>query len=156
MTELPLTEIALRLGTAVLCGLVIGINRDMHAKPVGARTLGLVALGSALTTMCAANLGDPSHSTVDAVSRAIQGLVTGIGFLGAGVIIKNQRDGEVQGITTAATIWVVVAFGIVCALGNWRVAGVAVAISIMLLIVGRPLEALVQRVLPGSARDRRE
>ena len=76
-------EIALRLIAATAAGAAFGLNRDMHDKQTGVRTLGLVGLGSALAVMAAARIGNEGD-----VSRAIQGIVTGIGFLGAGVIMR--------------------------------------------------------------------
>ena len=76
-------DIVLRLGSAILIGGAIGLNRDLHHKPTGMRTLGLVALGSTLAVLAVA--GDPA-----AVSRVIQGIITGIGFLGAGVILHRH------------------------------------------------------------------
>ena len=76
-------EIALRLGLATLVGAALGLNREIHGKPTGVRTLGLVGLGSALAVMAATATGD-----IAAPSRVMQGIVTGIGFLGAGVILR--------------------------------------------------------------------
>ena len=77
-------DIILRLGAAILVGSVIGLNRELHHKPTGMRTLGLVALGSALAVLAVAQ--DPQAD----VSRVIQGVITGVGFLGAGVILHGQ------------------------------------------------------------------
>jgi len=77
-------DIAIRLGAAVIVGGALGINRDLHSKPTGLRTLSLVGLGSALAVMAVTGSGD-----INAVSRIIQGILTGIGFLGAGVIMRN-------------------------------------------------------------------
>ena len=77
---MSMLDISLRLGAAVLAGGAIGLNRDLHEKQTGVRTLSLVALGSALGVMAAAHVGGPGDAT-----RAMQGILTGIGFLGAGV-----------------------------------------------------------------------
>src|SRR3984893_15692776 len=89
-------DIALRLGTATLVGAVLGLNRDLHGKPTGVRTLGLVCLGSALAVLSIHEVG-----STDA-SRIIQGIMTGVGFLGAGVIVRNSKGHLVHGLTTAA------------------------------------------------------
>ena len=91
---LSTTEICLRLGAAVLAGGLVGINREMHSKPVGVRTLGLVALGAALVTLAGSGVsGDGSNADANA-SRAIQGIITGIGFLGAGPLyLVLEREG---------------------------------------------------------------
>src|SRR5215467_6692627 len=78
-------EITIRLGAATLAGVALGLNRDLHHKPTGVRTPGLVGLGSAVAVVAE---GDPG-----AVSRVVQGVVTGIGFLGAGVTMRTQRLG---------------------------------------------------------------
>ena len=82
-------EIVLRLGVATLAGGLIGLNRDLHGKPIGLKTLGLVGLATAMVVM----LADPSGNRAevsDAASRIIQGILTGIGFLGAGVIVRTR------------------------------------------------------------------
>ncbi|HMJ29126.1 MAG TPA: MgtC/SapB family protein, partial [Xanthobacteraceae bacterium] len=84
-------DIALRLGAATLVGAILGLNRDLHGKATGVRTLGLVCLGSALAVL-SINKG----SSTDA-SRIIQGIVTGVGFLGAGVIVRNSKGHLVHG-----------------------------------------------------------
>lgn len=139
-------EIFYRLLFAMLIGCVIGIDRNLRGKPTGMKTLGLVALGSALVTMAAMDFSLESdvHSR-DAVSRAIQGVITGIGFLGAGVIIHEQRSEKVRGLTTAASIWVTAAVGIVCGAGWWRVALMSTGLILTLFVVGRPLEHFLHR-----------
>lgn len=96
------SDIVLRLGSATLIGAVIGMNRDLHHKPSGLRTLSLVSLGSALMVMVATmESTDPT-----AVSRVLQGVMTGLGFLGAGVIVHEAATSKVHGLTTAAAVWV--------------------------------------------------
>ena len=128
------TDIILRLGGAMLVGCAIGLNRELHHKPTGMRTLGLVALGSALAV-----LGVAQDSQGD-VSRVIQGVITGIGFLGAGVILHRPTGGKVHGLTTAATIWVTASLGILCGLAAWRTVAIAALLMLLLLIVGGPIE----------------
>ena len=98
-------EIALRLGAATLVGVALGLNRDLHGKPTGVRTLGLVGLGSALIVLAVGG-----RVSADA-SRVIQGIVTGIGFLGAGVIMRNDAGNQIHGITTAACAWLTACIG---------------------------------------------
>src|SRR6478672_13351724 len=133
-------DIVLRLGSAILIGGAIGLNRDLHHKPTGMRTLGLVALGSTLAVLAAA--GDPA-----AVSRVIQGVITGIGFLGAGVILHRPTGGKVHGLTTAATIWVTASLGILCGLAAWRTVAIAALLMFFLLIVGGPIEKWCHKLL---------
>ncbi|NUU04277.1 MgtC/SapB family protein [Herbaspirillum robiniae] len=138
-------EIFYRLLIAMLIGCAIGIDRNLRGKPTGMKTLGLVALGSALVTMAAMNFALDADGYHDAVSRAIQGVITGIGFLGAGVIIHEQSSEKVRGLTTAASIWVTAAVGIVCGVGWWRVALMATALILLLFTVGRRVEHFLHR-----------
>ncbi len=149
-------EIFYRLIIALLIGCAIGIDRNLRGKPTGMKTLGLVALGSALVTMAAMNfaLGDEDHNR-DAVSRAIQGIITGIGFLGAGVIIHEQKTEKVRGLTTAASIWVTAAVGIVCGAGWWRVALMSTGLILVLFVVGRPIEQWLHRKWLDKSPDER-
>ena len=134
----------IRLGLASLCGLLIGINRDTKAKTAGMRTLALVALGAALVTMAAVTHPDfGGHA--DAESRvlqgAIQGVLAGIGFIGAGAILRHGRHEEiVHGVTTAATVWMAAALGISCGLARWPLVLVAIGFVFIILIVAKPIE----------------
>ena len=129
------SEIIFRLCSAVVVGCVIGLDRNLHGKPTGIKTLGLVALGASLTTMASTDFAF-AQNTIDtsAVSRAIQGVITGVGFLGAGVIIHDRNTDRVRGLTTAASIWVTAAMGIVCGLGLWQIASVALVIVLLLFL----------------------
>jgi putative Mg2+ transporter-C (MgtC) family protein len=138
-------DIALRLGSAMLIGGAIGLNRDLHHKPTGMRTLGLVALGSTLAVLAVA--GDPA-----AVSRVVQGIITGIGFLGAGVILHRPTGGKVHGLTTAASIWVTAAMGVLCGMGAWPILVVGVSLVLLLLVFGGPFEKWCHKRL-GSDDD---
>jgi putative Mg2+ transporter-C (MgtC) family protein len=133
-------EIVLRLGLAALVGAALGLNRELHGKPTGVRTLGLVGLGSALAVMAAAATGD-----VAAPSRVMQGIVTGIGFLGAGVILRPAGRGHVHGLTTAACTWLTAAFGIACAVSEWRFVLIGFALAFAVLVLGGPVERFLQR-----------
>jgi putative Mg2+ transporter-C (MgtC) family protein len=127
-------EIAVRLLIATVIGIVIGLDREMRHKPAGLKTHALVSLGAALVTVVAASLPN-----VDAVARAIQGIVAGVGFLGGGAILKSN-DEMVQGLTTAASIWVVASLGIACGAGQWAAALIAVTIALIILVVGNAVE----------------
>lgn len=133
-------EVALRLIGAVLCGVAIGFNRDLKNKHAGIRTLGLVALGACLVALAA--LSDPSlHDHPDARSRVVQGVLqgvlTGVGFIGAGVILKPQADRRVRGLTTAAAVFLTAALGIACALADWGLALAGVALAMLVLMLPR-------------------
>jgi putative Mg2+ transporter-C (MgtC) family protein len=142
-------EIVLRLAVATLAGGTLGLNRDLHGKPVGLRTLGLVGLATAMVVV----LADPSGhaaATFDATSRVIQGILTGIGFLGAGVIVHREHHSRIHGLTSAACTWLTACVGIVCGAGHWRIVIVALAIAFALLIAGGPVERLLHRALGGK------
>ncbi|HEY8834249.1 MAG TPA: MgtC/SapB family protein, partial [Chthoniobacterales bacterium] len=87
------------------------------------------------------------HLTTDAnaLSRVIQGILTGVGFLGAGVILRDPA-GHVTGLTTAATIWVCAVLGLVCGLGYWVILGVTFALTTITLLLGSPLERLAEKL----------
>jgi len=133
-------EIVLRLGLATAVGAALGLNRELHGKATGVRTLGLVGLGAALAVMAATSTGD-----VAAPSRVMQGIVTGIGFLGAGVILRPAGGDRVRGLTTAACTWLTAAFGIACAVSEWRFVLIGVALAFAVLVLGGPFEKLLQR-----------
>ena len=88
---IPELDITLRLGSAALFGAAIGLNRDLHGKPTGVRTLGVVGLGAALVVLASMDFQTLPGVDADPVSRAIQGILTGIGFLGAGVIVRDSE-----------------------------------------------------------------
>jgi putative Mg2+ transporter-C (MgtC) family protein len=136
VTEFDWTDIFSRLGAAALAGLVIGLNRDLAGKPIGMRTLGLVSLGAAVVSLAGIQFhGLNEHP--DALSRVVQGIIQGImggiSFIGAGVILRNHQTRTVEGLTTAATVWITAAFGIACALAAWRVVLVATVLALLLL-----------------------
>src|SRR5437660_8435176 len=128
------SDIIIRLTAAIVIGGVIGLDRNLHHKPTGVRTLGLVALGSALAILAVAQ-----DSQAD-ISRVIQGVITGVGFIGAGVILHRPTGRRVHGLTTAAAIWVTAALGLLCGLAAWRILVVAVPLILLLLVFGGPTE----------------
>lgn len=141
--ELELSEVVLRLGTAAAVGGLVGINRDLAEKPIGVRTLGLVALGAAIASTAAIQVpGMAEHP--DALSRVVQGILqgvmAGISFIGAGVILRNAEAQTVEGLTTAATVWVTAALGIACGLGAWKVAAIGTSLALVLLALVPVLE----------------
>jgi putative Mg2+ transporter-C (MgtC) family protein len=149
-TVLEPTEIAIRLLAAATAGLVLGVTRDLKRKPTGMRTLALVCLGAALATVSTVYLA-PIQSDPNAASRVIQGVLqgvlTGVAFLGAGAIIhRDSANGAQIGLTTAANVLVVAATGIACGLGQWWAAGLGVAIALFVLIVLNPLERRLERL----------
>jgi putative Mg2+ transporter-C (MgtC) family protein len=145
---MDIVDIVLRVVVAAVVGGLIGLNRDLRGKPTGVRTLGLVGVGSALAVLVVSGSGDSA-----AASRVIQGIVTGIGFLGAGVIIRPMAKGRVHGLTTAASVWLTAALGAACGAGAWKVVVVGVAVAFVVLLFGRRLERLSERLLAGAPDD---
>jgi putative Mg2+ transporter-C (MgtC) family protein len=145
-----LGEAAVRLLAAAGIGGIIGLNRELTRKPAGLRTHSLVALGSALATVTALQLGVGATGTnADATSRVIQGVIAGIGFIGGGVILHSEGR-NVYGLTTAATILVAAALGVSCGVGQWRVAGLASLIALAVLVLGRGIESALHRHDAGN------
>lgn len=135
-------EIAGRLALATLLGAAIGINREWQRKPAGLRTHAVVALGAALFTLVGLLLapGDPS-----ATGRILQGITAGIGFVGAGVILRRPDIQDVQGLTTAAAIWLVSAIGVAVGAGLWRTSLIALALGLLVLIAGEAIDRWLHR-----------
>jgi putative Mg2+ transporter-C (MgtC) family protein len=143
-------EIVLRLGAATLAGGAIGLNRDLHGKPIGLRTLGLVGLATAMVVLLSSQSADAVRIS-DATSRVIQGILTGIGFLGAGVIMRAEHDFRIRGLTSAACTWLTACFGIMCGAGQWRVVAVGLALTFAILTMGGRIERRLHRALGGKA-----
>ena len=133
-----------RLGLALLVGSALGINRNLRRKPAGIRTHALVALGTALITLM---IFEGTGHDLAATSRVVQGLVTGIGFLGAGVIIHHDAEHRVEGLTTAATVWMTAIFGIACGVGQGGVVLVGLVFALGVLVCGLPVERATARWL---------
>ena len=144
---IDLTEIVLRLGAATLIGAAIGLNRDLHGKPIGVRTLGLVGLASAMATLTVVSYGGEGVNSADAASRVIQGVLTGIGFLGAGVIVRRNVGDRVHGLTSAACAWTTACLGLVCGLAAWPIVAIGVVLVFALLAFGGPFERRCHRWL---------
>jgi putative Mg2+ transporter-C (MgtC) family protein len=142
------SEIILRLGIAALAGGAVGLNRDLHGKPVGVRTLALVCLATATIVALADPLGKGGFS--DAGSRVVQGVLTGIGFLGAGVIFHAERHFRVRGLTSAACVFLTACIGIMCGAGHWRLVTVALTITFAVLLFGGKVERVLHRAFGGK------
>ena len=144
-------QTVLRLGAALLLGSVLGLNRELHGKAAGLRTHALVCLGAAIATLLALGpLNRPGEADPNAITRVVQGILTGVGFLGAGVILRDPM-GHVTGLTTAATIWICAVLGIVCGLGYWWLLGISVFITLLVLVFGRPIERLAEKLFHRHA-----
>jgi putative Mg2+ transporter-C (MgtC) family protein len=125
-------ELALRIAIGFLLGAAIGVERERSSKAAGLRTHMLVAGGSAIFTVVSAYLFDSTGQPSDPARVAAQ-VVTGIGFLGAGAIIRS--GGSVSGLTTAATIWVAAGLGMLAGVGAYPLAAVSVAFTLLALVL---------------------
>lgn len=126
-----LVRIVFRLAVAALLGGIIGAQRERAGKEAGLRTHMLVALGAALFIVAPIEFGMSS----DDLARIIQGLVAGIGFLGAGAILKLTDEHQIKGLTSAAALWLTAAVGVAAGLGRWGSAIVGVALIWFILEV---------------------
>ncbi|HVZ15279.1 MAG TPA: MgtC/SapB family protein [Bauldia sp.] len=147
----------LRIVVAMLAGIALGLNRDLRGKPTGVRTLGLVAMSSALITVATLNYmrsnGGMFDNHPDALSRVVQGVLTGIGFIGAGVILRGGDKVRTRGLTTAASVWTTAIVGIVCGFGDWILVAVSVVLMLVLLIFGGAFERFVRVSIAHQTRD---
>lgn len=124
-----LAIVLIRTITAVLLGGIVGIQREKVGKPAGLRTHMLVCLGTAVVVLGCSGIG----MDMDGLSRVIQGIVTGIGFIGAGTILKLTDQREIQGLTTAAGLWMTAAIGVAVGLGALGIAVIATALMVIVL-----------------------
>jgi len=123
--------VLLRVFAAVLLGAVVGIERERAGKPAGLRTHMLVSLGTAVVVIACQDSG----MSLDGLSRVIQGMVTGIGFIGAGTILKLNEQREIQGLTTAAGLWMTAAIGVAAGLGILGVALIGTLVTVLVLVL---------------------
>jgi putative Mg2+ transporter-C (MgtC) family protein len=123
-----LAQAIIRLIAAAILGAVIGMQRERAGKPAGLRTHMLVTLGTCVFVLACSGYGMSS----DGLSRVIQGIVTGIGFIGAGSILKINEERDIQGLTTAASVWMTAAIGVAVGLGGL---GLAILAAFLTLIV---------------------
>jgi len=123
------TRLLIRLLLAALLVGLLGYERESRGKAAGVRTHILVAMGAALFVL----LPGLGGMAIADMSRVIQGLVTGVGFLGAGAIIKLRSEQDVQGLTTAAGIWMTAAIGVACGLGRESTALISTVLALVVL-----------------------
>jgi putative Mg2+ transporter-C (MgtC) family protein len=145
-----MARVVIRLLAAALFGAIVGIQRERAGKPAGVRTHMLVALGAALFVISGQEAGMDSAD----MSRVVQGLATGIGFIGGGAILKLTAEREVEGLTTAAGIWMTAAVGVAAGLGRWGTAGLGVVLTwIILSIIGEITYRLEMRKQAATKRQ---
>jgi putative Mg2+ transporter-C (MgtC) family protein len=136
-----IARVIIHLLSAMVLGGLVGIQRERTHKPAGLRTHMLVCLGTAaFVTSCGA-----VGMAFDAQSRVIQGIVTGLGFIGAGSILKLSQEHEIRGLTTAAGVWMTAAIGVTIGLGALGIAILATILTLIILAVARKFERFVQK-----------
>lgn len=135
-----LVRVIIRLMTALLVGAIIGLQREFAGKPAGLRTHMLVAMGSALFVLGCSSV----EMSLEGQSRVIQGIATGIGFIGAGAILKREKQREIEGLTTASGIWVTSAAGVAVGHGEIGLALLGVAMTWIVLAVIWRIEATIE------------
>ncbi|MBS9405236.1 MgtC/SapB family protein [Halomonas sp. TRM85114] len=135
--EIPILDMLTRLAVAVGLALLLGLERELRGKPAGLRSHMLVSLGAATFTILGMSImyetavGDPS-ARIDP-TRVIEGIIGGIGFLGAGSIIRS--GGSISGLTTGASIWLAGAVGVAAGLNNFPLAGMVTALALVIIVV---------------------
>lgn len=139
-------ELIRRLITAALLGAALGFERELRQKDAGLRTNILIAVGSALFTLMSIEISGPSGDP----ARIAAQIVTGIGFLGAGAIMRT--DTGIQGLTTAATVWVNAAVGVAAGGGKYHLALIATGVTLAALWILEPIERVIARRFGKPAR----
>ncbi|HEX8639084.1 MAG TPA: MgtC/SapB family protein [Pyrinomonadaceae bacterium] len=134
-------RIIIRLTAATLFGAAIGLQREKWGKPAGLRTHILVTVGTTLFVMTGSIYGMSSEG----LSRVIQGIVTGIGFIGAGSILKVEKERDIQGLTTAAGVWMTSAIGVTIGLGSLGLALIGTILTLIILTVAGRFEFLISK-----------
>ena len=140
-TAVEFTRVILRLAIAAILGALLGLEREHSGKAAGVRTHMLVAVGAAIFVLVPQQMQMPDAE----LSRVIQGVITGVGFLGAGTILKGTSEETVKGLTTAAGLWLTAAIGIAAGLGR---EGSAILSTLLALAILR----LVPKILPKGTR----
>ena len=135
-----LAQVIIRLVAATLLGAIVGLQRESTRKPAGLRTHILVSLATAAFVLS----GSVAGMSLDGLSRVIQGIVTGIGFIGAGTILKLSQEHEIKGLTTAASVWMTAAIGITVGLGSLGI-GFMITILAVIILALHKLEHQVEK-----------
>ena len=136
-------DLLMRLGLSVVIGGLIGLERQIHGRWAGLRTHMTVSLGAAVFAIVGAGV---TSGRMEDATRVIQGVAAGIGFLGAGTILKLSDNVEVKGLTTASAIWLTAALGTAAGFGQWWVAGGGTIVALLVLAVLRPFDKRFDKV----------
>jgi putative Mg2+ transporter-C (MgtC) family protein len=145
-------DIFLRLLGAVAAGCLLGINRDRAGANAGVRTLGMVALVAGIAGALASMSDDPANR-----GRALQGVITGVGFVGAGLILHSEPNLNVKGLATAATVLLAAVLGFAAGSGLWGMVGAGLVLGLLLLILGERADAAIEarrRMPPDNPGDK--
>ncbi len=136
-TDTPPIVIAVRFAVAALCGMIVGIDREWRRRPAGLRTHMLVSLASAAFALIAYEMAILAAKEEDAASpdptRVVEAVTAGAAFLAAGTIFRS--NGNIQGITTGASIWLAAAMGAACGVGFYAIAGFSLILALVILFV---------------------
>lgn len=144
-----LAQVIIRLIAATLLGAVVGFERERAGKPAGLRTHTLVSLGTAVFVLACSGVG----MSLDGLSRVIQGILTGIGFIGAGSILKLSEERDIQGLTTAAGVWMTAAIGVTVGLGSLGVALFSTLLAVIILALVRAIESRAEKGRVAKVED---
>ena len=143
------TRMFVRLLLAAVLGGLLGIEREQHGKDAGVRTHMLVAMGAALFVLVSQQSGMPNAD----LSRVVQGVIAGVGFLGAGAILKLDGEERVKGLTTAAGIWLTAAIGVAAGMGREATAVLSTVLTLAIFALVPKLVRLMDKPQPLVARD---
>jgi putative Mg2+ transporter-C (MgtC) family protein len=145
-----LLQVLIRLIAASLLGAIVGYQRESAGKPAGLRTHMLVSLGTAVFVLACSAVG----MSLEGQSRVIQGIITGIGFIGAGNILKLSEERNIQGLTTAAGIWMTAAIGVAVGLGSLGVALLSTLFALIILAVIVRLQEGIDKQPAAKGEDK--
>ena len=154
-------SLSFRLTLALLVGCMIGLNRQKGGRPAGMRTFMLVSMGAALFVMIPLQMeGDSSFASTNALSRTIQGVTTGVGFLGAGLILQQSSSPsevpKVRGLTTAASVWTAAALGAAIGCGLWEMGVLGALLTLVTLSGVKRLKRLVPVLASQSKLSKKQ
>lgn len=147
-----ITRATWRMGEALVLGALIGWDRERRDAEAGLRTHMLVALGAALFVLIPREAGMDD----DQLSRVVQGLVSGIGFLGAGAVLKDQEEGRIHGLTTAASIWATAGVGMAAGMGHTGIAMLATLFILIVLVWLRRVGRSIRRQQEAESTPQRD
>lgn len=151
-------DMLIRLAVATAAGAVLGFERSRQNRAImGFRTLTLVALASCIAVQAIVHSGLPQVNA-DAAGRVVQGVLSGVGFIGAGALLHGGGDQQVHGLATAASIWVAAAIGAAAALAVWPLLLGGLALATTVLMIGAPIERWIRdrARVSGGEEDRRD